>query len=628
MVGAGGPRVSVLMAAHNAAPYLRQAIDSVLRQSFADLELILVNDGSTDETADIAAAYRDPRLRVVTNSRNLGVAEARNEGFAVARGTYLAIHDADDISHPTRLARQVEHLDRHPGDVLVATDIRQMHIQGEMVQPRTGGAASRLLLEWMLHLGNPLAFSSAMMRASALRRLPQFLREERRYAEDYDLYVRLLAHGGVARLPVPLVIYRVHPQSSSARHRTRMIEQTSRVMREMWPADVLAGEDRRAAAALIARHLAAGTPADNPDVLRKVRDTLRRLADEFIDSRPDCSAAEREAVMLHAGRLWEYLVRSSLRAGTVTWPSVPGFHRGAEGRLRGRDLLGAALQGMIPRPVVDFLRRQRRPADELEPPEATLATAARGPVAPPVLHVTVVLEGGAAGCDDSRQGAGLIARAQEIFDPYGLRPAYFLDRCVASQDSTCLALRTVHESGGCAIGAWWPEPDKPVSSTDIEALGAAVEAGLGVWPRFAAAEALAQSAFLPACGFTGIGVSTSVVVPLAPALDRAGGAGNRPDLTRAVSLLPDRIASEPQIILIRSLLARGERRFFARLHLRQGDSGNAAALARLQRVCTWFFEELGGLPGDARTLATDRRRRPRDQAPGLSTGSVAALAQA
>jgi hypothetical protein len=618
------------MAAHNAAAYLRQAINSILQQSFRDFELIVVDDASTDATAQIAMSYGDTRIRVISAAVNMGVVGARNLGFEAVRGTYLAIQDADDISHPTRLARQVEHLDRHPGDVLVATDIRQMHLGGEMVRPRTGGPASPLLLYWMLHLGNPLAFSTTMMRMSALNRLPEFLREDRRYAEDYDLYVRLLVHGGVSRLPQPLLIYRVHPESCSARNRGAMIKQTGNILADIWGTEQMSGPARMHAAGVIARHLAATTPAESPEVLRDVRDTLQRLTEAFIESHPECTPAERETVALHASRAWEYLVRTSLRAGSVTWPGVPSFRISSDTRLRSRDLLGAALQGLIPRRVVQFLRPP--PAEEPVAP-ATLAQGTQSKHAvPPVLFVAVVLEGagpgyGSGSTDDGRQSAAFALRAQDIFDPYGLRPAYLLDETVASQAAACLALRNVHDGGGCGIGAWWP--DRITDPDAIRRLAVLIGSSVGVPPAFAAAESMPAVEAEPALsdlarGLVDFPVSAGVVVPIAPALDRFGGpsmgqsdgplAGllNRDDLTRSVSLLPNQIASEPQIILIRSLLARGERQFFVRLHLRQGDPGSATALDRLRRVCTWFFEELGGLPGDARMLRPDALPRMRD----------------
>ena len=638
------PRVSVLMAAHNAAPYLRQAIFSILGQSFTDFELIIVDDASTDATAAIAASVADPRLRLVSSPVNVGAVQARNLGFELARGSYLAIQDADDISHPTRLARQVEHLDRHPGDVLVASDIRQMHPGGEMIQPRTGGPASPLLLDWMLHLGNPIGFSSVMMRVSALHRMPEFLREQRRYAEDYDLYARLLAHGGLYRLPQPLLIYRVHPGSCSALNHAGMVEQTGHVLGEIWARDLVGAEDPGETAALIARHIAAGGIAENPRVLRAVRDALSQLTDGFLARHPECTVAEREAVVRHAMRLWEGLVRASLRAGTITWPSVPFFRAGTRARLRSRDLLGAAVQGMVPRRIVEFLRQ--RPAAPAEPRLPPLAgqggdgpggSIETGPIAPPVLFVSVVLQGSAesTGAEEWRPNAAFALRAQAIFDRYGLRPAYLLDEALAGQASACLALRNVHDGGGCGIGAWW---DAGTSPSGVDALLAAIEGGCGVSPSFTTTEAAAMIPIIAALGdpvgtLVAIPLSRGMIVPWAQASSGGGGSAmgqsdggwaaspDRGDLAHPVALLPAEIASEPQIILIRTMLARAERRFFVRLHLRQGDARSAAALDRLARVCAWFFEDLGGLPGDIRTLATDRGRRPRGTR--IGTGAVA-----
>jgi glycosyltransferase involved in cell wall biosynthesis len=639
------PRVSVLMAAHNAAPYIRQSILSILGQSYTDFELIVIDDASSDATAAIVAAIPDSRLRLMSSPANVGAVQARNTGFSVARGTYVAIQDADDISHPTRLARQVEHLDRHPGDVLVASDIRQMHPGGEMIQPRTGGPASPLLLDWMLHLGNPIGFSSVMMRMAAVRRLPEFLRESRRYAEDYDLYARLLAHGGLTRLPQPLLIYRVHPDSCSQRYHARMVEQTARVLATIWARDLIGGPDRDDIAALIARTISAGVPAENPAELRAVRDALSRLTEGFLYRHPECTPAEREAVALHAARLWEGLVRASLRAGTVTWPSVPFLRAGAKGGLRSRDLLGAALRGMVPRRVIDLLRPARGDAARGEPEPAPLpqdGTVPRAPLGPPVLFVAVVLHGAAdaaSGQDGRavprdaatlREGAAFALRAQAMFDRYGLRPAYLLDSATARQAASCQALRLVHDGGGCGIGGWW---DQGADAASAEDLARAITEGCGVSPAFTTTEAAALIPVNaghadPLAGLIAIPLSRGMVVPLAPVLDRAGGSGmeqargpwgalpERDALAHDVALVPDKIASEPQIILIRAMLARAERRFFVRLHLRQGDPGSAAALDRLARVCAWFFEDLGGLPGDIRTLTADRRRRPRAEGVG------------
>ena len=107
------PRISVLMTAYNAAKYIADALDSVLAQSFGDFELIVVDNGSTDNTQDILSRYRDKRIVKIKNRKNLTVTESRNVGGTYTRGEFLAVHDADDLSDPDRFLKQVAFLDKH-----------------------------------------------------------------------------------------------------------------------------------------------------------------------------------------------------------------------------------------------------------------------------------------------------------------------------------------------------------------------------------------------------------------------------------------------------------------------------------------------------------------------------------
>src|ERR1700749_735753 len=101
------PRVTVLIPVYNASTYLLEAVHSVLAGSFRDLELLAINDGSTDKSVDILRSIDDPRLRIVENPKNLGVAATLNRGLDLAEGEFIARMDSDDISAPDRLARQV-----------------------------------------------------------------------------------------------------------------------------------------------------------------------------------------------------------------------------------------------------------------------------------------------------------------------------------------------------------------------------------------------------------------------------------------------------------------------------------------------------------------------------------------
>src|SRR5512146_251636 len=107
------PIVSVIMAVYNGQEYLRESVESILAQTFADFELVIVDDGSTDRTPDLLRAYTDARIRVIRTS-NQGQALARNCALTAARGRYIAVQDADDVALPGRLAAEVSFLDTHP----------------------------------------------------------------------------------------------------------------------------------------------------------------------------------------------------------------------------------------------------------------------------------------------------------------------------------------------------------------------------------------------------------------------------------------------------------------------------------------------------------------------------------
>src|SRR5659263_168424 len=111
------PKVTVLMAVYNGERYLREAIESILGQSFADFEFFIVNDGCTDSSRDIILSYRDPRIRLIDNQENIGLTKSLNIGLSLASGEYVARQDADDISYPTRIEKQIEYFETYPHTV-------------------------------------------------------------------------------------------------------------------------------------------------------------------------------------------------------------------------------------------------------------------------------------------------------------------------------------------------------------------------------------------------------------------------------------------------------------------------------------------------------------------------------
>lgn len=210
------PQVSVLLPVRDGARWIDAACASILGQSLAALELIIVDDGSTDRTPDkIAALARADRRVRPLRQPPLGLVTALNRAIDSARAPLLARLDADDIALPERLARQKEHLDHHPGTVLLGTWAQTIDADDRAIgQLRPESDPAKLPI--VLRRRNPFVHSTIMMRADAVRRVGAY-REACRHAEDYDLWLRLAETGAVAILPEILVQYRIHAASVTRR---------------------------------------------------------------------------------------------------------------------------------------------------------------------------------------------------------------------------------------------------------------------------------------------------------------------------------------------------------------------------------------------------------------------------
>ena len=342
--------MAVLLTTHG-SPHLADALGSVLAQGMADLELVVVDDASTDGTAALLAATRDPRLRVLRTPRRSGVVAARNFGLAAVRAPLVAMLDHDDLCHPDRLALQARAMEADArlvlcgGAVLVAG--RGRSILGHE------GAAGPALVRWMLHLGNPFAWSSVMVRTAALRRLGTPLRAEYELADDLDLYHRLLEQGEAVRLGEVLATYRWHAANTSHARRPALTRAAERVLARA--CGVLLGPGASAAeamqaATLLVRHVSDREPADGAAALQRLGVWLDRLLARFLAT-PGLSEAERDLVRAHAAATWWDVVRAAARSGR------PGLLRlrHAFPALRGR-VPAAALGGTL---AVGLLRAGR-----------------------------------------------------------------------------------------------------------------------------------------------------------------------------------------------------------------------------------------------------------------------------
>jgi glycosyltransferase involved in cell wall biosynthesis len=214
------PRVSVVMAVYNGERYLREAVDSILGQTFQDFEFIIVEDGSADATPAILDGYTDPRLVRLRNQGNLGLTRSLNRGLATARGEYIARMDADDVSLPERLECQVAYLEAHPGVGLVAAGFIFMDQAGGDKLVSWPHTDQQRLREALIQ-ENRFCHGVVMLRRACVESVGGY-REVFRYAQDYDLWLRILERYEVACLDKLLYRYRVGPNNISV---TRLAEQ-------------------------------------------------------------------------------------------------------------------------------------------------------------------------------------------------------------------------------------------------------------------------------------------------------------------------------------------------------------------------------------------------------------------
>ncbi|MCX8043094.1 MAG: glycosyltransferase [Desulfobacterota bacterium] len=224
------PVITALMCVYNGAQVIPASIASILNQSFGDFELIIIDDGSTDETPEVLASYRDSRITVV-RQEHCGVTAALQHGLERARGTFVARLDADDMASPDRFKQQVEFFRHHPETALVATDAVGEDQDGNVVW-ETDLPDEGVAIAWRLLWYNCIVHSSVMFRAACVRELGGYHRSLP-YAQDYDLWLRIAAHFPIGIVKAPLVTYRVHhPSSITICHKNEQFEWLCHVQEE------------------------------------------------------------------------------------------------------------------------------------------------------------------------------------------------------------------------------------------------------------------------------------------------------------------------------------------------------------------------------------------------------------
>lgn len=217
------PKVTVVILVYNRGQYIAEAINSVLAQSFTNFELLLIDDGSRDNSVKIMQSYTDPRMRMVRNEQNLGIPKTRNKGIALARGEYLAVLDSDDYAYPDRLAKQVAFLDRHQDYAMVGSWVATIE-EGQPSRRIEKLPSSPVDIQTRLLFRCCLNHSTLTARTAVLQEYGY--REQFTVSEDFDLYLRLVKTRKLCNLPEPLVYYRKHT-TSVTQEKLRLVDETN-----------------------------------------------------------------------------------------------------------------------------------------------------------------------------------------------------------------------------------------------------------------------------------------------------------------------------------------------------------------------------------------------------------------
>ncbi|MBD2778481.1 glycosyltransferase family 2 protein [Iningainema tapete] len=205
-------KVSVIIPAYNAMTYLPKTLESVLQQTFTDFEVLIINDGSSDNIVQWAEQIVDSRVKLISQE-NQRLAAARNTGIAHAQGEYIAFLDADDLWEPTKLEKQVRCLEEHPKVGLVHSWTllvdSEGKVTGKVLKSQIEGDAWQQIVQ-----KNTVVVSSVIVRSSCLETVGVFDRDLH-YCEDYDMWIRLASRYPFAVVKEPLTRYRLHPGTLS-----------------------------------------------------------------------------------------------------------------------------------------------------------------------------------------------------------------------------------------------------------------------------------------------------------------------------------------------------------------------------------------------------------------------------
>lgn len=207
------PSISVVMPVYNAGKFLKQAIESILNQTYSDFEFIIINDGSIDDTESIILSYTDTRITYVVNSSNLGIVETLNKGIEAAKGKYLARMDADDIALPKRFEKQYHYMEENPSIAVCGAQVFYIDVEGTKFDESNVPIDDKGIKLQML-FQNSFVHPATFFRTEVIKKYKY--QSDFQYAEDYYLLARIATDKKVANLSEPLLSYRVHKLNTTS----------------------------------------------------------------------------------------------------------------------------------------------------------------------------------------------------------------------------------------------------------------------------------------------------------------------------------------------------------------------------------------------------------------------------
>lgn len=214
------PRLSIIMPVYNAERYVEEALKSLLSQTFDDFELIIINDGSTDNTLKILNDFLEDKRIFIHSQSNQGVVTALNKGVKLAKGKHIARADADDYFCPTRLKIQYQFIERHSNIALLTSNFYKLYPDGFRLLVELPTCHNSLLHD--LFIANRIMHGSVMIRKDSLLKAGGYSASWK-HLEDYELWFRLTRVGQISNIPEPLSTMRIHEGSLSARYELEQV---------------------------------------------------------------------------------------------------------------------------------------------------------------------------------------------------------------------------------------------------------------------------------------------------------------------------------------------------------------------------------------------------------------------